>query len=200
MCKPFYFTKLKEIRLKNIILLVIAGITIIYSLSFLFSIHFKVSYLFYWGPDLIRDFKKHKKEFQLLVNEIDRFVKDQTNFFEDFDGHCLYNDDGLVFYKVRLPYPKNKVLYQINLEEWQTVKYHYKIFPYDFHYGGIFIDQNYPNYVFFTSDERSARFLVYTRGGRPNKLINSYWEKYNFVRVRKIDHSWYDIVPTHYKN
>jgi len=47
----------------------------------------------------------------------------------------------------------------------------------------------------FCGDETSYRVLVYTGGEKPSKLIDSFWEKFNFVCVHKVAKGWYDIAP-----
>ena len=199
MGKIVLLEKLKYIRLKHIIMITIAAAVIIPSLIFLNSIHYKVGDWFwaaFSGTTLkVENFNEHKDEFDLIVKEIDLFIGDHPDFFEEFDGDCSVNGDGLIFFKLGVPYPKSQVFYHVNSEGWETVKNHYKVFPHDYHYGGIVIDRNYPDYIFFRSYEGYGSFLVYTRGGRPNELIDSYWEKYNFVYVRKVSSGWYDIHP-----
>ncbi|MCI9273311.1 MAG: hypothetical protein HFE39_05055 [Clostridiales bacterium] len=194
MNKGKIFLKSRPFRV--IISILIIAVIVTPTWIFLDSIHYKVlDYFFSWGPGQIRDFGEHKKEFELLIEKIDDFVENNPNFSENFTGECDINEEGLIFLRIGAPYPENKVFEHFTVQEWQSIKNYVKVFPHDFYYSDIFIDKNYPNYIMFRSDERSARVLVYTRGGRPNELIDSYWEKFEFVRVKRVANGWYDIAP-----
>ena len=116
-------------------------------------------------------------------------VKCREGFF------CLkfVEDNGLIFFQKQLPYPENKVFHKFTVENWESIHNFHKVFPHDFFYLDIMLYPEYPDYIFFCSDERSWRVLVYTRGEKPHKLIEQYREKYDFVRVREVAPGWYDI-------
>lgn len=194
MNKGKIFLKSRPFRV--IISVLIIAVIVTPTWIFLDSIHYKVlDYFFSWGPGQIRDFGEHQKEFDLLVREVDDFVENNPNFFENFTGRCYVMEDRLIFVRSGISYPDNEVVHNFTVEGWESIKNYLKVFPPDFYYGFIIIDKNYPNYIMFRSDERSARVLVYTRGGRPNELIDSYWEKFEFVRVKRVANGWYDIAP-----
>lgn len=187
---------LKKLPFRIIIPIVLAVAVIVPTWSFLHSIHYKVAdYFFSWGPANIRDFGEHKKEFELLIEEIDGFVAEQPNFFEEFTGDCYVRENGLLFQRVELSYPDDEYFHKFTIEGWETIGNFRKVFPNDFYYSSIMINRNYPNYIIFRCDERSQRILVYTRDGRPDQLIDQYWEKYDFVRVKRVARGWYDIAP-----
>ena len=162
-------------------------------LQFLDSIHYNIYEYIFNAEDPIHDFEQHQKEFDLLVSEIDGFVENQPDLFERLTGECFVEDNGLIFFQKQLPYPENKVFHKFTVENWESIHNFHKVFPHDFFYLDIMLYPEYPDYIFFCSDERSWRVLVYTRGEKPHKLIEQYREKYDFVRVREVAPGWYDI-------
>ena len=202
MRKFILFEKTKKIRLRIVILLIV-GIIVIPTWAFLDSIHYKVGDWFWVAtsglhPKVV-NFNEYKNEFDLIVNEIDRFVDEHPNFFEEFNGDCTVKDEGLVFYKIGFPYPESQVLWPVSTDEWKNVGNHMKAFSNNYYYSGISLCRDYQNYIFFRSGEMAICFLVYTRGEKPNKLIESYWEKFNYVHTGKVAHGWYDILPNEQK-
>ena len=202
--------KIKKIPLKTIILLVIVAIIILPVWWFLDSIHYQVGDYFFGGilVDRLHDFEnfgKNKGNFKPLIREIDRFVAEHPNFFEEYlrEG-CDWaeisispDERSLVFFERGLPYPDNQVFQPFSEEDWEVVKDVYLAFPNGSSMAEIRLYPNYPDYIMFQAGEIvvSSRFLIYTRGGRPNRLIDSLWERYTFVRVKRLARGWYDISP-----
>jgi hypothetical protein len=192
MEKVWSFCKRRPLRAALALLLIIS---VAPTWVFLDSIHYRVAdYFLAWGPHLIQDFGEHKGELELLVQEVDHFVASQPDFFEDFSGDCYVDEKGILFERSGMS-DQNDVFYKYSISTWENIKNYTKIFPDDFYYLNIYIDRRYPNYVMFCSDERTARVVVYTRGERPKQLIDSYWERYDFVRVKRLARGWYDIAP-----
>ena len=128
-----------------------------------------------------------------LIEEIDTFVEGQNDFFKEFNGLCSVEDDGLVFYRKNVSPSETMVFHKFTVEGWESIDNFRKVFPPEFHYSTIILYPEYPNYVFFCADEKSWRFLVYTRGEIPNQLIDQCREKHDIVRVREVAPGWYDI-------
>ena len=190
--KPLF----KRRAFRIIIPIIIVAVIVIPTWIFLDSIHYKVlDYFFTWDTYPLRNFSQHEQEFNLLVKEIDEFVKDQPDFFEDFTGKCSVKDDGLVFYRIDESGCANKVFHKFTSDGWEKIKYFREVFPHELYFSNIMLYPDYPDYIFFCSDERSWRVLVYTRGERPNELIDRYWEKQDFVRVREVAPGWFDLSP-----
>lgn len=143
----------------------------------------------------IRHFDQHQKEFDLLVQEIDKFKEAQPNFFDDFTGVCYVTDEGLIFVRKGLLYPENQLFHKFTLDGSECIANFRDVFPFEFYFGSVCLRPQYQDYVFFCADERSWRFLVYTRGERPEQLIKEYREELDFVRVTEVAPGWYDFSP-----
>jgi len=203
------FVKIKRLRWRVIIPLVIVLAVAIAGLCFLSSIHYKISEYFF-GNGLVdqahdfENFGKYKDSFQPLIEEIDSFVSGYPSFFEEYcHDSCdwarisINNDEKcLVYFSNSLPYPDNRVFQRFTEDDWEKVKDFRIAFPPGFSFGEIRVYKSYPDFIMFHADtEKSSRLLVYTNGRRPNKLIDSYWETFEFVRVKKVANCWYDISP-----
>lgn len=163
---------------------------------YLESIDYRFDHVFSWGYEPIKNFDKYQVPFDLLVKEMDNFVESQPDFFDEFTGECTAYDDKLVFYRRGLSYPDNQVFYKFTVAGKEIIRYYTEVFPYDFHLGYEVINEQYPDYIFFCADrEYSWRVFVYTRGERPNQLIDEYRKKYDFVRVTEVAPGWYDFCP-----
>ena len=162
-------------------------------LQFLDSIHYSIYEYVFNAEDPIHDFEEYHKEFDLLIEEIDTFVEGQNDFFKEFNGLCSVEDDGLVFYRKNVSPSETMVYHKITVQGWESIHNFRKVFPPEFHYSTIILYPEYPNYVFFCADEKSWRFLVYTRGEIPNQLIDQCREKHDIVRVREVAPCWFDI-------
>lgn len=176
--------------------------------QYLESINYRFDYLFS-DDHGISHFDQYQDKFDALVEEIDTFVETQPDFFRDFTGECfvkLEPDQDNEFYSMKygleferkedLPYPDNMVFVAFSAEKTKMISDYSDVFPDEFYYSYIALDSQYPDYVFFCSDERSTRMLVYTRSGRPEQLIEEYSQNHDFVRVTEVAPDWYDI--SHY--
>lgn len=188
---------LRKIPLKIYILFFIIFLIIIPAVNFLNSIHYKLGSYFIWDFQKIQNFDEHQEAFETLVKNVENFVNNTSDFYNEFDSLFVVSDDySSLRFSRKGKTPKDPDWeYDYGLEDADKIKNYTKVFPADFYYYGIFVDSNYPGYVMFRGEERTPRILVYTGGEKPSKLINSYWEKYNFVRVHKIAKGWYDISP-----
>lgn len=183
--------------LKKVILFAILGVFIVSTLNFLCSIHFRLDYyLFHFSietSDFV-EFKTQKENLEALIDEVDCFVHSTPNFFEAFNGECTSYEGGLVFYKKSVPYPNNEVFHEADADDWNDIRSCLGSFP-DSGFGLVYLNPDYPEYIFFPAFERTPRVFVYTQGERPKALIDSYWEDYEYVEVIKLAHGWYDIRP-----
>ena len=187
---------LRKIPLKIYILFFIIFLIIIPGVNFLNSIHYKLDSYFIWDFQKIQNFDEHKEAFETLVNNVENFVNITPDFYNEFNRFFTIKDNSSLRFARKGKTPKDPDWeYNYDLKNADKIKNYSEVFPDDFHYAFISVDSNYPSYVMFCSDETTGRFLVYTGGEKPSKLINSYWEKYNFVRVHKIAKGWYDISP-----
>ena len=188
--------RVKKIRLRNKILIGVCCMAVILILLFLHSIHFKVGYYFFdFSLDThdVINFDDYKDDLEVYVNRVDQFVWDVPEFFEDSDVSCYPARGNLVFSKLTGSFSEDNISVPLGAEEWESVINGTDVFP-DGEYGTVCIKRDYPDYIFFTA-ELKERFFVYTGGERPNVLIDSYWEKYEFVRIIKLARGWYDIRP-----
>ncbi len=115
----------KEKRIFIVVSVIIVIISIMIPVwRFLDSIHYKVNeYFFTWDTYPLRNFSQHEQEFSLLVKQIDEFVKDQPDFFEDFTGKCSVKDEGLVFYRIDESGSTNKVFHKFTSNGWEKIYY-----------------------------------------------------------------------------
>ena len=187
---------LRKIPLKIYILFFIVFLIIIPSVNFLNSIHYKLNSYFIWDYQEIQNFGEHKEAFETLVNDIENFVNITPDFNNEFDRLFTIKDNSSLSFTRKGKTPKDSDWeYDYDLEDADKIRNFTEVFPDDFRFAFIYIDSNYPGYVMFRSDETTSRVLVYTGGEKPSKLINSYWEKFKFVRVHKVAKGWYDISP-----
>ena len=128
------------------------------------------------------------------MQEVQGFVESSPTFFEEFDGYCTVNNEGLVFYKNGVSYPDNQVVYAVDADGWDAARQSFGAFP-TADYFRMYVDSDYPDYVVFPPYEESPRFFIYTGGERPTEIIDNYWNRYEFVRVIKLANGWYDIRP-----
>ena len=69
----------KRRAFRIIIPIIIVAIIVTPTWVFLDSIHYKIlDYFFTWNTYPLRNFSQHEQEFNLLVKEIDEFVKDHA--------------------------------------------------------------------------------------------------------------------------
>lgn len=178
---------------------VIIAIVIVFSLlcacvlGLLFSIRFKVGYLFF--PDLensdYTDFKRDKAGLEEIINELDAVIKSEDNFLEKYGTRCDVTKDGFVFFDKE----KDKTIFPVTSDNWQNAYLYINKFPVPGGIPGIEIYEDFPDYVVFTHYPKTPRIFVYTRGEYPKKLIDSLWEEYEFVEVHRLARGWYDIRP-----
>ena len=193
MNKEKYFNK----KTKRIVVIAAVLLILICVFSYLCSIRFRVQYIFHFSLDThdFIDFDEYKNDFEKLICQIDSVVKKDNEFFEKYEERCDVDNNGIIFYDRSLNYPYNKVVFEVDSSDWEEIRMCLYSFP-DRGFGEISFDTQYPEYVFFKSKEYTSRFFVYTRGGRPsNKLLEKYWNEYEFVKVIKLSHGWYDIRP-----
>lgn len=182
---------------KKIIVISTVLLIFIYVFSYLCSIRFRVQYIFHFSLDThdFIDFNEHKNDFEKLIYQIDSVIKKDNHFFDKYEKCCDVDDNGIIFYDRSLNHPYNKVNFDVDSSDWKEIRKCVYSFP-DRGFGSISFDTQYPEYVFFKSNEYTSRFFVYTRGGRPsNKFLDKYWDEYEFVKVIKISYGWYDIRP-----
>ena len=189
---------IKNLSLKFYLFIILILILIPFVI-FLNSIHFKLGgYLnFMWDYKPIKNFDEHKAELETLVNDIESFVNNTPDFYNEFNSNFYLKDNSSLIFSRKRKTPKDPDFkYQYDLEDTDKIKNYTAVFPEDFKYEHILIDSDYPGYVMFCGDETSYRVLVYTGGkGPPSKLIDSYWERWDFVYVHKISNDWYEITP-----
>lgn len=182
--------KRKKCKIISMVFVVIFLFT--YVINFLFSIHFKLEhYLRDFAP--IHNFSEHKEEFEIIARNVKEFKDNNIDFFEKYIGRCYFDNERKTLRFVKNTSDKYDYIFEYEFSESNKIGGYYKVFPQEFHYSNIYIDKEYPDYVMFSSDEVVVRRLVYTGGEKPQKMIDEYWKKYNFVRVNRIAYGWYDI-------
>jgi hypothetical protein len=189
--------KIQHIRPKIIVVVLMIGIVIAPVWVYLHSIHYKahmlVNYQLRWGSTNVSGFAPHKQKYEVLVEEVNVFLAGHPNFFEESNGVGFVNSDGLKFYKKGVS--TDRIIYQWSDEKWEEIASFTSAFP---SRGGGFshirISRNYPDCITFNM-ENAPTTLVYCRNGRPDDLIKRFWEKYEFVSVRKLAIGWYEIDP-----
>lgn len=164
---------------------------------FLDSIHYQLwEYMtFRLGPDPIdsfTDFDTYQDKLELIAEEVLAFVEETPDFFERFTGLCRVTEDGLEFSSQKPS--EGYLLQEVTTPGWETVGDYGKAFPRDMNNLNIRVEERYPGYVQFRP-ELKARVLVYTGGEKPNDLIDTYWNRFDFVRVKKLAKGWYDLCP-----
>ena len=165
--------------------------------SYLCSIRFRVQYIFHFSIDThdFINFNEHQNDFEKLIYQIDSVIGEDKQFFDKYEEYCDVDENGIIFYDRTLNYPYNKVTFGVSSSDWEDTRKCIYSFP-DRGFGTISFDTQYPEYVFFTSQEYTSRFFVYTRDGRlSNKFLDEYWDEYEFVKVIKLSYGWYDIRP-----
>ena len=165
--------------------------------SYLCSIRFRVQYIFHFSIDThdFINFNEHQNDFEKLIYQIDSVIGEDKQFFDKYEEYCDVDENGIIFYDRTLNYPYNKVTFGVSSSDWEDTRQCIYSFP-DRGFGTISFDTQYPEYVFFTSQEYTSRFFVYTRDGRlSNKFLDEYWDEYEFVKVIKLSYGWYDIRP-----
>ncbi|MBQ8185159.1 MAG: hypothetical protein IJ036_05175 [Lachnospiraceae bacterium] len=195
MIKQGLKTAIKSIKKKHVKKAVL-GIFLVCIFGFLCSIRFRLAnYLFDFSIDThdYVDFKDHKENLEKVIAQVDEFVENTPDFFETYNPECRDCEEGLRFYKKELSYPENIVIHPVDSDDWDEIRYSLRTLPDDGYYE-IWLDEEYPDYIFFRA-EGKAREIVYTRGGRPYRLINSHWKGHEYVRVLKLGYGWYDIRP-----
>ncbi len=164
--------------------------------SFLCSIRFRVDYYFFHSgidsPNFV-DFKENVADFNRLADIVGGVVEETPDFFETYYPHCSADDRGLVFYKRTAADYEEQAVYVVNRKDWNDIRACLRSFP-DGGYGTIYLDKEYPDYIFFRA-EMKTRLFVYTGGERPNRIIDALWDRYEFVRVDRLSKGWYDIRP-----
>ena len=161
--------------------------------GFLCSIRFKVSYLLYPGIGTYdyTDFKRDKAGLEEIIKELDAVIKSEDNFLEKYGTRCNVTKDGFVFFDKE----KDNSTFPVTSDNWQNIYLYINKFPISGGIPGIEIYEDFPDYVVFTHYPKTPRIFVYTRGEYPKKLIDSLWEEYDFVEVRRLARGWYDIRP-----
>ncbi len=164
---------------------------------YLCSIRFKVGYIFHFSMDThdFVDFKEYQNDFEKLIYQLDSAMEKDDQLFETYKDYFTDYENRVVLYEHNLKDLFNEGLFDVSSCEWDEICSCMNSFP-DYGCDSIVFYTEYPDYVFFECSELTARFYIYTGGGRPsNKLINEYWDKYDFVKVIKLSNGWYDIRP-----
>lgn len=171
--------------------LIIVLCIILYSaLDYLSAFNYNIEGIIHTSHRPIKNFKKYKPQFEIIVNGVQDFINDNPDYFDNYQNFLSVDEQNhrLVFIK-KSSADFEETYYKIS----DTVSDFSKAFPDSFRYEGVMIDQNYPNYIFFTSDEKSASELIFTGGDYPTDLIKKYREDNDFVYIKKIAYGWYDV-------
>lgn len=191
--------KTKNSHCKNkksrIVLLSIIVAFLLCIVGFLASIRFQLfNYIVHAEPhyrssNFYKEFKEQEENFNLLASEINTVVNQTPDLFDKYSRHFGVDKNGFVFYTNSFPCEIQYVASDCN--GWEEIVKCMRVFPYN---STIRINEKYPNYVLFDSETERSLY-VWTRGERPNNLINEMWKEYKYVRVRKMSKGWYDIYP-----
>ena len=177
-------------RVKLIALFVVLALILTPVFLFLDSIHYDIgSYLKIglWLENV--KFQEHKKEFELLAEQIYLFVDSRPNFFTEFDGNFYIREDGLLFIKrhvIHLDY-----FHPVTAEGWADAKGNYHdAFPENLFSGEAAGLRIYPNYISFYNA------LIYTRDGKyPQEYVAPLKEEPSrTVLVIRHAKGWYEVM------
>lgn len=168
-----------------------------FAINFLCSIHFRLDYYILTleiQSDEYEFFKKNKSNYLNIKNHIGNFINENPDFFEDYSPYCTTDKEGLIFFKNSLLYPNNKITYPINSISWEETRECLYIFSKN-QCVSMHFDEKYPKYIIFSDGEISSKRLVYSPNGRPNGLIDDFWDEYEYVKVVRFEKQWYLIEP-----
>jgi len=179
MNKEKFFSKKRLLNKKTVVIAILL-LVLIFCLTYLCSIRFKVWYIFHFSIDThdFVDFKEHQNDFETLIYQLDSAMEKDDQLFKTYEDYFTDYGNRVVLYEYYLKDLFNEGLFDVSSSEWDEICSCMYSFPDDGCDSIVFYPE-YPEYVFFECSELSDRFYIYTGGGRPsNKFLNEYWDKY----------------------
>ena len=155
------------------------------------SIHYDIGA--YWKLGLWNrhiKLQEHKKEFELLAEQIYLFVDSRPDFFTEFDGRFSIREDGLRFYKKGQTYPESVYPHPVTAEGWTNAANNYHdAFTENVFRGEVGL-RIYRNYISFYDA------LIYTRDGKyPQEYVAPLKENPSrTVLVIRHAKGWYEVM------
>ena len=195
--------KWKKRQIIRVSFIIVAFFVIAKLIPFLMANRFRpFSFVYYYygycyeNEEPFRDFKDHRKNFEVVVGEVNSFISNTPGFWEEYSSIVYSDKTGLVFTKQGEGFNYERVVVPASVDEWETVRSCLSSFPNPGY--AMLAKEEYPGYVVYSSETSPSRY-VYTGGEFPKEFIDDLWaDDPKFVAVLKLAHGWYEYRKYYY--